>query len=146
MNSTKPKEQQFKNRRRNFVVLFVLILGLEFYIATSIKNTFIRTVLGDFFVVILLYSIVRAITGIHRYKVAAGVLIFAYLIEFSQWIHVVEILDIKRNFYIDLILGTSFDWKDLMAYTMGIMLVIIIDNFSIKKGKQLTENGLQKIK
>lgn len=144
MNSIKPKEQQFKNQRRNFAVLFIVIFGVEFFIASSIKDTFVRTVLGDFFVVILLYSIVRAITRIHRYKVAIGVLIFTYLIEFSQQIHLVEILGIKRNFYIDLILGTSFDWKDLLAYTMGIMVVLIIENISIKK--QLMENESLKIK
>ncbi len=134
MISLKPTKQQFKNKRGFFAILSFVIIGIELSIASFMKDSFVRPILGDFFVVILLYAIIRAATSIHPNKVAISVLIFAYLIELSQWLHLIDILGIKRNFYTDLILGSSFDWKDLLAYALGITVVYMMDIISIKKG------------
>jgi hypothetical protein len=55
------------------------------------------------------------------------VLIFAYLIEFLQLLNFADRIGLKPGDVGYVVLGNSFDWKDLLMYAIGIALVAIVD-------------------
>ena len=79
--------------------------------------------------VILIFSFVKAFTNWNSKKVAIGVLLFAFTIEFGQYIHILDLLGIEKNTLTALIFGASFDWLDLLAYTLGVTAALWIDRF-----------------
>lgn len=114
-------------KSRPHAILAIIIFIIEVLIATVFKNTILRPVFGDFLVVILLFSFVKAFTNWNSKKVAIGVLLFAFTIEFGQYIHILDLLGIEKNTLTALIFGASFDWLDLLAYTLGVIAALWID-------------------
>lgn len=119
-------------KKWNYWFLFFGVLAIEISIATFFKGNFIRHTIGDFFIVILLYLTVRMLTNISWIKAALSVLLFSYFVELLQWVNILELLGVQQNVATDLIIGSTFDWKDIFAYTMGISLVILLESIAQK--------------
>lgn len=60
--------------------------------------------------------------------VAIGVLCFAFLIEFLQYLRLVEHLGLEKSPILSTVLGTSFAWNDLLAYTAGFVIIVGAEN------------------
>ncbi len=106
---------------------FVVLL-IEIAIALFINDSVIRPFVGDFLVVVLMYLGCRAIFNFSSEKIALGVLIFAFFIEVLQLFHLVDILGLGGNSVARIILGSTFDWWDLLAYVLGIGLIYGLDH------------------
>lgn len=109
---------------------FLLALALfivEVLIALYVHDAFIRPYVGDYLVVIFIYCVVRSVYQAPVKHVAAGVLIFSYLIEIGQYFQLVNLLGLQHNRAARIIIGTSFAWSDMLAYTLGILTVILVD-------------------
>ena len=65
-------------------------------------------------------------TGFIRYTF--GDLAFAFLIEFLQLLNILDLLNLQHNHLLKLILGSTFQISDLVAYTFGIISILIIEN------------------
>jgi hypothetical protein len=96
------------------------------------SQSFIRHSLGDFIVVILLYSLVRSFIYIEPKRLAIAVLIFAFGVEFAQYMHLVEVLGIQQQ-WLKIIMGTQFSFADLMMYTLGCLTIYGLDRYLIQK-------------
>ena len=83
--------------RKNYFVLTVILFLVEVCIALFIKDRFIRPYVGDFLVVILIYSFIRSFLNAPVFKTALGVLIFAFAIEGLQYINLVKILGLQHS-------------------------------------------------
>ncbi len=105
------------------IVLFVT----EALIAAFMHDAFIRPTFGDFLVVILLYCGFRAFIQANFRVIAVLVLYIAYLVEISQYFHLIVHLGLRHSTAAQLILGTGFAWGDMLAYTLGVALVWIIE-------------------
>ncbi|TXG38759.1 ribosomal maturation YjgA family protein [Seonamhaeicola maritimus] len=119
---------------KTYIMLTILILTIEILIATYLKTGLIRHTFGDFLATILLYSIVRSFIKVNALKLGVSVLIFSFSIEFIQLLNILDLLNIQ-NKIIRIILGTSFQFSDLMAYTLGIITIVIVD-LKILKNEQ----------
>lgn len=93
-----------------------------------VKDTFIRPFFGDVLVVMLLFSFVKIFCENNSIKVAIAVLLFAYIIEILQYFNFIEILGIQDNKIARVVLGATFDWLDLVAYTLGVIFSMVLDN------------------
>ncbi len=112
---------------------FIFLLLTEVMIFNYHNNEFIRFVLGDFLVVILLYSFIKSFIKTNPKYIAILVLIVAYGIEFLQLINILKILNIKSNTLTRMVLGSNFSIEDMIAYTLGVAVIYSIDrltNFS----------------
>jgi hypothetical protein len=109
-----------------FGIACVLFL-VEAFIAFFIRDQFVRPLLGDLLVVVWLYTLVRAFCSLPKLQVALGVLLFAVGIEFSQWLGLVQWMGWEDSRVARIVLGQSFDWKDLVAYFIGTGLVLWLD-------------------
>ena len=104
-----------------------LLFLIEVGIALFVNDAIIRPYGGDFLAVILLYYLVRTFSDIAAFKVAIGVLLFSYMVEVLQYFQIVNLLGLNGNRSAEVIIGTSFSWGDIIAYTLGIMLVYWLD-------------------
>ena len=115
---------------------FTLILFLiEICIAVFINDSFIRPFIGDVLVVILIYCFVKAFWNIHSSIIALSVLAFSYIIEILQYFNFVNKLGLQNKKILAVALGSTFDWKDIIAYTIGIMIVLWLENRTNTKVK-----------
>lgn len=113
-----------------YLILFCLLFIIEALIAIYIKKGFIRHVFGDYLVAIMLYYFIRSFINYKPIYIAFLTLFIAYLVEFSQFINITDILNIEKNTITNLILGTTFSIHDLIAYTLGFLTLLLIENFN----------------
>ena len=113
--------------QRRYFIIFVILLLIEVVIALFAHDNFIRPFFGDFLVVILIYCFIKSFFNTPLVITAIGVLLFSYLIEVLQYFNIVKILGLQNSKLARVVIGTSFEWTDLIAYTLGIGLVILLD-------------------
>lgn len=104
-------------------MLFLVELLIALYVP---GESFIRHSLGDFLVVILLYCLVKSFFEVDDLKLAIGILIFAFAVEFAQYFQIVDVLGIQ-NRALRIIIGTSFSVGDLLMYTLGCVFAYLVD-------------------
>ncbi|WP_067148887.1 ribosomal maturation YjgA family protein [Pseudotamlana agarivorans] len=112
---------------KTYIIITILLFLIEVGIATFIKTGFIRYTFGDYLVVILLYYFFKSFIKGYEFKIAFSVLVFAFFIEFLQLINILQVFNLQDNHIIKIILGSTFNASDLVAYTLGILTVLCID-------------------
>ncbi|MBS1511596.1 MAG: DUF2809 domain-containing protein [Bacteroidetes bacterium] len=110
-----------------YFLISVFLLSTEICIALFAHDRFIRPFFGDFLVVILIYYFIKAFFSLPALSLAIGVLLFAYLIEILQYFNIVNVLGLQHSTIARVIIGTSFEWTDMLAYTLGIVLVLFLE-------------------
>ena len=117
---------------RNYFGLAIAIFIIEVLIALFVNDSFVRPYVGDVLVVILIYCFIRSFLRIQVVTLAMAVLIFAFTIEFLQYIHIVEILGLGKSELSRTVMGTSFEWIDLLAYMAGITVILLVEKCLLK--------------
>ena len=111
---------------RRYLIWFISILAMEIAIAVFHFHPFIRGFVGDVLIVPMLYVFLRAFFPLSKTSAALIAWIFACTIEFIQWLEITEKLDIRGRL-IDLTLGNTFDPWDLLAYSLGYVLILLTE-------------------
>ncbi len=117
----------FTFNKKYFLISLILFLT-EIFIAKFVHNNFVRSYIGDVLVVILLYCFIKSFFKISNNKIAIAVLIFSYTIEILQYFELVKLLDLQNIKIARIVIGTTFSWLDMLCYTVGILLVWLIDD------------------
>lgn len=112
---------------KTYLIITIILFVIEVLIAAFLTHGFIRHTFGDFLVVILIYCFFKSFFIINSTTLAISVLIFAFGIEFLQLANILKILNLQNNHLIKIILGSSFQVSDLVAYTLGIITVLLIE-------------------
>ncbi len=112
---------------KKIFLLTIFLFLIELYIGFYVRDNFIRPYGGDFLVVILIYALLRSFWNTKRKTIALVVLLFAYSVEVAQYFKVVELLNLSGNRSAEIIIGTSFSWEDMLAYTLGVALIYFLD-------------------
>ncbi|MBQ8348405.1 MAG: DUF2809 domain-containing protein [Ruminococcus sp.] len=115
-------------KRIPYICGFLLLTLTEVLIALFIHGGFIRNYLGDVIVVWVVYCFVQAIAGgrLNGYITAAGVMIFAFIIEFLQKINIVNLLGLGGIKFFRTLIGTSFSPVDLICYAAGSAIICAV--------------------
>ncbi len=111
-----------------YFISFILLLLTEILIATFLVTGFIRHTFGDFLVVILIYCFLKSFLDTKPIYLALAVLAFSFLIEFLQLFQLLKLLNLENNHMAKLILGSTFHVSDLIAYTLGILFILIVES------------------
>ena len=107
----------------------VLLFIVEVYIGVFVKDDFVRPYMGDFLVVMLIYTFIRAFFKYSMLKTAIGVLLFSFVVEILQHFNIVEVLGLGSSRLARTVIGTSFSWEDFIAYSLGIVTVLGCERF-----------------
>ncbi|MDE6501953.1 MAG: DUF2809 domain-containing protein [Ruminococcus sp.] len=114
-------------KRLPYIIGFAVLLIVEILIALFINGGFVRYYLGDVIVVWVIYLFVKALfPKINSYLTAFGVMLFAFLVEFLQYIHIVDILGLGNIKFFRVLIGTSFSEIDLLCYACGTVITLLI--------------------
>jgi len=119
-------------KKKGYLLLSIVILTIEVLIAIVFKDSFIRPILGDYFIVLLLYCILKTVSNLTVTTAAITVLLGSYVVEFLQYINILKLLGLKKTTASNLVLGSSFDWYDIIAYTLAFTTIIILEGYRIK--------------
>jgi hypothetical protein len=120
-------------QKRYFIINFryllfaIILFVVEVLIALYVRDSIVRPYVGDYLVVIMIYCFVKAFIKASPLKVAIGVLLFAYLIEALQYFNFLEAIGLEKNKVARIVLGHGFEWMDLVAYTLGIGTVLLLE-------------------
>lgn len=109
---------------RTYFLLAILFLAVEIFIALFIPEGFIRHSVGDILVVLLIYCSLNSFLKLPLLPLAFGVLLFAYSIEILQYFEFLNLLGLSKNRLLSVVLGNTFDWMDMVMYTVGILIIL----------------------
>lgn len=117
---------KFRFELKSFLI-FLLIFVIEVIIALYVKDSIIRPYGGDVLVVMLMYYFGKSFIKTKPLYLAIAVLLFAYAVEIGQYFNLVEILGMQDNKIMRIVIGSSFSWGDMLAYTAGAIICVLID-------------------
>ncbi|MCY7420219.1 MAG: DUF2809 domain-containing protein [Chitinophagaceae bacterium] len=107
-----------------YFLFTVMLFVVEVLIAIFTHDPIIRPYVGDVLVMMLIYCFVRSFLNTPVLATALCALFFSYVIETLQYFHIVNKLGLKDSSLARTVIGTSFAWTDLLAYTIGIAIVL----------------------
>ena len=112
-------------KRLPYIIILILLIALEVIIALTQHGNWLRYYGGDVIVVWAVYCLVQAIIGgKNPYITHIGVMLFAFLVEFLQYIHIVDIIGLGDIEFFRTLIGTSFAAEDLFCYALGTVIGI----------------------
>ncbi len=122
-------------KRGWFAVIFLLLFLLEAYIALYVRDRFIRPYVGDILVVALPYFAVRIVFPDGVKRLPLWVFLFATAVEVSQYFRLAALLGMEHIWIARVILGSTFDIKDIACYGAG-CLALALGEYRIKNKRK----------
>ena len=125
------------NKKTYLIAAVILFLAEIAILIFWEKNLFIRGFLGDVLAVLFLYAAIKSIVNI---KSSYGIFIsFAVgvLLEIGQYFNFAKLINMQDNRIFNVVFGSRFDWKDIVAYFIGTMMLFACEKYFIKKIKFL---------
>lgn len=122
-----------KSRSTYFVLIIaIIIIGL-----LSRHFTFIPLFIGDILWALMVYFIMRFFFVRKPIKcIVIASLVFCYLIEFSQLYNAPWIDELRHTLFGRLVLGAGFLWSDLLCYTVGVGIGVLVNTGLSNRFKQ----------
>jgi hypothetical protein len=106
----------------------VVLFAVEVLIALFLRDRLVRPYGGDFLAVILVYAGLRVVCLRSSSRVlAAWSFTIGAMVELIQAIGVPSQLGLARHPILSVVVGSFFDWSDLLAYALGVIVVATID-------------------
>lgn len=120
------------------LLLFLLFFLIELVIALYINDAFIRPFGGDILVIPLLYYFIKSVIETSTNRLIIAVVLFAFVIEFSQYFELIKVLGLERSHFWQMIIGTSYHWLDLVCYVAGGILTFFMEKMIKKPSHSLS--------
>lgn len=121
--------------RKTYIILTILLFAIEVTIALFVHDSFVRPHAGDILVVILIYSFIRCFIPRGAALLPVYVFIFASFAEGLQYFNIVERLGLSSNRPARIVIGSTFDWGDILSYAIGCLIVFIIYQIRVKRSQ-----------
>jgi hypothetical protein len=81
----------------------------------------------------LLYSAFKSVLNTPVLPTAIVTLIISYVIETLQYFQFIYRVGWGNSAFARTVLGTNFAWADILAYTLGIVLVVGLEQWRINR-------------
>lgn len=120
-------------KRFLFAGIFCLLFVIEALIALYVRDRFLRPYVGDMLVVALLYFLVRVLFPEGLKRLPLWIFLFAAAVEVSQYFHLADLLGVGHIPAARIILGATFDLKDIACYGAGCLLLALAEKKAGKK-------------
>ena len=105
----------------------MLLLAAEICIALFAHDRIIRPYIGDFLVVILMYCFLKSLLKLPVLITALSALLLSYAVEISQYFKISDKFGFNKSHVAKIILGSSFEWADLLIYTTAFIAILFIE-------------------
>lgn len=105
--------------RISYALATLLLIAVEVMIALFVHDRFVRPYLGDVLVVLVIYTFVRIFIPEKCRLLPLPVFLFAAAVEVAQYFEIVQRLGLDRNMFLRILIGSTFDPKDIACYAVG---------------------------
>ena len=116
-----------KKRRLMYVLMLIVLLGVEVGIALFVHDDFVRPYIGDVLVTVLLCCLCRVALPEGVPALPLYVFVFAALVEAAQYVDIVKLLGWEDNAFLSTIIGRTFSWADILCYGVGCLVFWMIE-------------------
>ena len=117
------------------LILTVMLLGLSSRRLALYLPNWLNLWLGDALWALMVYFMTAFLLRKSKIsRVALGAVFFSFAVEFSQLYHPQWLDALRQTRLGGLILGYEFLWSDLVAYTMGIGVGMLLEALVIARG------------
>lgn len=123
-------------KRIMFFLLFLIFTIVEVLIAIFVNDNFIRPYIGDMLVVVVIYCFIRIFLPERIKLLPLYIFFFAAAIEILQYINFVKLLGLQKNKIFSIMLGSTFDIKDIICYAAGCILLFAVEAINSKSSVQ----------
>jgi hypothetical protein len=113
--------------RKSYAMAAAVLMAVEFGIAAFVPGGPVRTHGGDLLAVLLVYCALRAVTSLGSPGATGAALAIAATIEGAQWLRLGDLLGWQGSPLARILLGSSFDPMDLLAYAAGGCVALAIE-------------------
>lgn len=120
-----------------YAVAAALVFVIEVLIALFVRDSFVRPYLGDVLAVVLVYLGLRAVTRLGVVGALTATLAIALAIELGQLFGLIDALGLRGNRLAHVVLGGSFDPKDLVCYAAGAVVIAVAESLRGRIAKSL---------
>ncbi|MBE6540869.1 MAG: DUF2809 domain-containing protein [Ruminococcaceae bacterium] len=127
----------FRKKRIIYTLLFLLFLFIEVLIGLFVRDNFVRPYVGDMLVVVVIYFFIRIFLTDGFRALPAAVFVFAVITEVLQYFNIVRILGLEGNRFLSIVIGSTFDIKDIICYAVGCTVLGIFEYILYKKEKNI---------
>jgi hypothetical protein len=125
---------------KKYAVLSAGLFAVEACIALFIHDSLVRPFIGDMLVVILIFTVCRSVIEANHFLLALCVLIFSFAVEIGQYFNLISILGLRRIRLARIVIGTTYDFHDLLAYGAGVLLICLAGSLgNYFSGRQLAK-------
>lgn len=128
-----------KVKKVTYALATIGITLIEVMIALFVNDNFIRPYVGDMLVVVLLYTFLKVFFIEKPRILPLYVFLFATSVEMMQGIRIVELLGLQDNRFFSVLIGTTYDMKDIVCYAVGCILCGVWEFWQWKRGSKLHE-------
>ena len=115
---------------------YITATVISFIVCVIIFNVrvhFIRYVVGDFFVVIFMYTLIKCVfPKLSPILLTTAILVYSIAIEVLQFFHLPQYFGTEK-LWVKVLLGSSFSFGDILAYFLGIVSVYWLDRELLQK-------------
>jgi hypothetical protein len=122
-----------RSKRAYYAIAFFILLIVEIVIAIYVHDNFIRPYIGDVLVVGVVYLFVRIFVPDGVKLMPLYVFIFAALVEVLQYFQLISLLGLQENTFARILIGTTFDVKDLFCYFIGFIIILVLELLPISR-------------
>ena len=130
-----------RSRRVTYFIVTIVLLIIEVLIALFVHDNIIRPYVGDVLVVAVIYTFIRIFIPNKVKLLPLYIFLFGTLVELMQYINVVKLLGLQDNKFFSVLIGTTFDIKDIICYGVGCLFIAIGSKlYALMNGEQ---NGEQ---
>ncbi len=127
---TYTKQNSMSRSRRILYIAATLIGAVFVLIYRGPYWPFIRGHMGDWLVVQFIYLVARFWVGFRwRYYLAGAVLLLSVLVEVVKFFATGSI---PHTFFAEITIGSVFDPLDMIAFVLGIVTVLVVDQVQAK--------------
>lgn len=123
------------NIKYRYLGLFTILLMLDIYIGVFVHDNIIRPFVGDALVVGVIYFFIRSFMNKRKF-LFIYVFLFSCFIEVGQYFNLVSLLHLENYKVARIIIGSTFDLKDIFSYFIGAIFIFIyeiVEDFFSKK-------------
>ncbi len=114
--------------RPSYLIVAIALVGVEAAIARGyIPGAFVRNSVGDVLVIPLLYCFLRGVTKLSPSVALIVGLAAGLAAELLQYLHLADLLGLKKGGLAYIVLGNTFSWLDLLMYSIGGVLAAWLD-------------------
>ncbi len=118
--------------RYEYCIATIILFLIEVYIALY-ETWFVRHTVGDLLVVMLVYCFLRTFIKAKPVCIAIVTLLIAYFIECIQVLNVFPLLWLEDSTIAHIIMWSTFDSKDMIAYIVWVCIILVVDLYFTSK-------------